>query len=164
MSGLSISDPSLWQSLGAALACGLAIGLERQLRGHAAGMRTCALIAIGSMLYARMGSAVASEAGGDPTRIVGQIVTGVGFLGAGVIFNRKRVVRGMTTAAVIWTLAGIGTLAGVGAPGLALVMAGVVLVVLVGIAALESRVAFLRRGDHADVPVEPRTGQDEARF
>lgn len=154
MDGLEISDPTFWVSLGAALLCGLAVGLERQLRGHAAGLRTCALIAMGSMLFARMGAALQTE-GGDPTRVVGQIVVGVGFIGAGVIFNRKRMVRGITTAAVVWSLAAIGALAGIGAPGTAVVMAAVTLAILILVGSLEKRIPRLRRGDHApreDVP------------
>lgn len=148
MPGLDVADPTLWTALGAALLCGLAIGLQRQLRGHAAGLRTCALISMGCMLFARMGVALDAE-GGDPTRVVGQIIVGVGFLGGGVIFNRKRIVRGMTSAAVIWSLAAIGSLAGIGAPVTALVVAGAVLAVLVLVGTLEGAIPQLRRGDHA---------------
>ena len=83
------------------------------------------------------------------SRVLGQVVTGVGFIGAGVMLAREGLVLGVTSAAVIWTLAGIGALVGLDHHGAALVLTLVVLAVLVGIQALESGVRHLRRGDYA---------------
>lgn len=151
MSALDLGDSGFWSSLGAALLCGIAIGLERQLRGRPAGLRTCALIALGSMIFARLGLAL-SAPNGDPARMAGQIVVGVGFLGAGVIFNRRRIVHGMTTAAVVWILAAVGTVAGVGYPATALVVTGIALTVLLVVGFLEGRLDVLARGEHRPPP------------
>ncbi len=98
--------------VGMALLCGLIIGLERQWRQHPAGLRTNALISLGSCLFASISTLVEHESG--PTRIAGQIVTGVGFLAGGVILRDGLTVKGLTTAATIWCTAAIGTLAGCG--------------------------------------------------
>jgi putative Mg2+ transporter-C (MgtC) family protein len=153
-----LANPDLWWAVGASLLCGFGIGLERQLRGHAAGLRTCALITLGSMLFARLGLALYVHAGqpvGDPTRMAGQVVVGVGFLGAGVIFNHRRIVHGMTTAAVVWLLSALGALAGVGAPGTAVALAAVALLALVLVGLLEGRSSWLRHGLHANAAGDP---------
>jgi putative Mg2+ transporter-C (MgtC) family protein len=107
----------LWRSL-AALAAGAAVGIERGYRGRAAGMRTYALVSFGSSLLvgaAELAHAWAATPGmGDPTRVVQGIVTGIGFLGAGVIIRENFSVRGLTTAASIWVIAGIGVVFGSG--------------------------------------------------
>lgn len=86
-----------------AVALGGLIGLERELRGYPAGIRTMALITMGSMLF----TDVSQILGGDD-RVAAGIVTGIGFLGAGVIFREGYTVRGVTTAATIWACAAIG--------------------------------------------------------
>src|SRR5262245_51128737 len=95
------------QRLTAAGLIGMVVGLERELRDKPAGIRTMILISVGSCLFAmisqRMGAANA-----DPTRIAAQIVTGVGFLGAGAILRDARTIFGLTTAATIWMLAAVG--------------------------------------------------------
>ena len=96
--------------LGMALACGLCIGLERQWRQHNAGLRTCALVSLGSALF--LGAAVCLNL--DSTRVSAQIVTGVGFLGAGCIMHSGLSVRGLNTAGTLWCSAAVGTLAGLG--------------------------------------------------
>ena len=98
--------------IGTALLCGLIIGLERQWRQHPAGLRTNALISLGSCLFASLAVLVENEA--SPTRVAAQIVTGVGFLAGGVILRDGLTVKGLTTAATIWCTAAIGTLAGCG--------------------------------------------------
>lgn len=101
----------------AALAAGALIGLERTYRGRAAGLRTYALVALGSaLLVAAAEYAVAwgAPGTGDPTRVVQGIVTGIGFLGAGVIIKEGFSVRGLTTAASIWVVAAIGVAFGMG--------------------------------------------------
>ena len=144
-------DPSqseFWVGVCVASVCGAVIGVERQLRGKPAGIRTSMLICLGTMVFVRLGSLVAG-ASGDSTRVLGQIVTGVGFIGAGVMLAREGLVRGVTSAAVIWTLAAIGALVGFGRYGAALVLAVLVLAVLSGVQALERVVGRLRRGDYA---------------
>ena len=105
--------------LAGALIAGTLIGLERSYHGRAAGMRTYALVCLGSALVVLAASFPHSIAAGaaDPgvTRVVQGIVTGIGFLGAGVIVKEGLSVRGLTTAASIWVTAGIGILIGLGA-------------------------------------------------
>jgi len=86
-----------------AAALGAFIGLERELRGYPAGVRTVALVTLGAALFTDVGQLL----GGDD-RVAAGIVTGIGFLGAGVIFREGYTVRGITTAATIWSAAAIG--------------------------------------------------------
>ncbi len=136
---------AFWMTVGVAVLCGGLVGLERQVRGKAAGVRTSILICLGTAVFIHMGTSVAGE-GTDPTRVLGQLVTGVGFLGAGVMFSREGVVSGVTTAAVVWVLAAIGSAIGFGHHLAALVLAGVTVAVLVGVELLESSVRWLARG------------------
>jgi len=92
-----------------AVLLGAVIGLERQLRQHEAGLKTNALVSAGSAIFVAMAYTV-----GEPDRIVGQIVTGIGFLGAGIIMRDGMHVRGLNTAATLWCSAAIGALAGAG--------------------------------------------------
>jgi len=85
----------------------------------------------------------------DPTRVLGQVVTGIGFLGAGVIIAREGLVRGVTSAAVIWVLAGIGAMIGFGLFLPALAISFITVGILTGIELLENSVRRLRRGVHA---------------
>jgi putative Mg2+ transporter-C (MgtC) family protein len=97
-----------------ALALGAVVGLERQWRQRMAGLRTNALVALGSSLFELLGTGLAPERGADPTRIAAYVVSGVGFLGAGVLIRDGGTVRGINTAATIWCSAAIGVLAGAG--------------------------------------------------
>jgi len=125
---------------------GGAIGLERELGGKPAGLRTNILICIGSVLYTHLSIAMLSAiAGGggtgtDPTRVAGQIVTGVGFIGAGTILHARGAVVGLTSAATIWVVAAIGVALGSGyyLEGIATTL--VVLVVLAGLGRVETLV------------------------
>ena len=87
---------------------GFLIGLERESAGKDIGIRTTSLITLGSTLF----TLISANLTGDPTRIVGQIVTGVGFIGAGLIFKENNHTHGLTTAATIWCAAAIGSLVG----------------------------------------------------
>ncbi len=104
----------------AALVCGGIVGLDRELRSLAAGMRTHALAAEGAALFALAGILMASEAhaigyaGADPSRIASTVAQGIGFLAAGVIFGSAARVKGLTTAAGLWTTAAIGIACGAG--------------------------------------------------
>ena len=95
--------------------CGAMVGLERELAGKAAGLRTNLLICLGSMLFTEASHRLADAFGGDSTRVAAQIVTGIGFIGAGVILhNEHGGVKGLTTAALIWMMAAVGMLIGAG--------------------------------------------------
>jgi len=103
----------LW-SLVMAVLLGGAIGLERELRGKAAGLRTNILICLGSTLFTHLSIHLAGGSG-DPGRIAAQVVTGIGFLGAGTILHTRGAIAGLTSAATIWLVAAIGVAIGTGA-------------------------------------------------
>jgi len=121
---------------------GAAIGLEREYRRKPAGLRTNILIALGSALFTIL-SLEATKTVGDPSRVAGQIVTGIGFLGGGAIMRNRNTVHGMTTAATIWVNAAIGVGAGMGRYALATFTAALTLVVLVLLPPIE--IYFERR-------------------
>lgn len=104
-----------------AIALGAAIGLERQWRLRTAGIRTNALVSAGSALFVVLGAIGIEGATADPTRVAAQIVSGIGFLGAGVILRDGANIRGLTTAATLWCAAAIGSLAGAGMEEVALI-------------------------------------------
>ncbi|MBW8872722.1 MAG: MgtC/SapB family protein [Leifsonia sp.] len=94
---------------------GAAIGMERQWRLRTAGIRTNALVSVGASLFVVMGAVGLGEnPGADPTRVAAQVVSGIGFLGAGVILRDGFNIRGLTTAATLWCAAAVGSLAGAG--------------------------------------------------
>ncbi len=95
-----------------ALLLGSIIGLERQFRRHPGGLHTTALVALGSAAYVISGVLVGDASG--PARVAGQVVTGVGFLCAGVVMHQGVTVRGINTAATIWCASAVGVLAGLG--------------------------------------------------
>jgi putative Mg2+ transporter-C (MgtC) family protein len=103
----------------AAALVGAGLGLERELHGHQAGMRTHVLVSLGSAIFTVLSiygfSASPGTASPDPTRISAQIVTGIGFLGAGAIIKYGTNIRGLTTAASLWVVASVGVAAGAGA-------------------------------------------------
>ena len=97
-----------------ALVLGAAIGLERQWRQRMAGLRTNALVALGAALFELLAVLMSGQHGVDPTRIAAYVVSGIGFLGAGVILRDGVNIRGINTAATIWCSSAIGVLAGAG--------------------------------------------------
>lgn len=101
------------------LSLGAAIGFERQWRARTAGLRTNALVSLGATLFVVLGAH--GFAGGDPTRVAAQVVSGIGFLGAGVIMKRGPSISGLNTAATLWASAAVGCLAGAGSPLIAAV-------------------------------------------
>src|SRR4026209_2423943 len=103
---LNPDSPAFWYRLGTAILCGGIIGLERQLRGKAAGIRTSILICLGTELSVSLGASFQGERV-DPTRVLAQVVSGIGFLGGGVILAREGAIVGVTSAAVIWGLAAL---------------------------------------------------------
>jgi putative Mg2+ transporter-C (MgtC) family protein len=140
--------PLFWTRVAVAIGCGAAVGIERQLRGKPAGIRTSILICVGTQLFVTLGASF-QGAGADPTRVLGQVVTGIGFLGAGVIMTRETLVVGVTSAAVVWLLAAIGAAVALGFEPAAVAVTSVALGVLLGVQWLENTFAALRRGVHA---------------
>jgi putative Mg2+ transporter-C (MgtC) family protein len=130
---ISFEFDILGRLLAAAL-LGAALGLEREIHGHPAGMRTHMLVAIGSAVFTVLSiygfPKTADTAATDPSRISAQIVTGIGFLGAGAIIKYGTNIRGLTTAASLWVVASIGLAAGVGAYFLAVAGTLIALVAL----------------------------------
>jgi putative Mg2+ transporter-C (MgtC) family protein len=109
---------------------GAVIGLEREFRSKPAGFRTMILICVGSCLYTILSKEAALIGGSSPDRIASNIVTGVGFIGAGVIFKEGISVNGLTTAALIWITAALGMAIGYHNYPLAIVVASMVVVAL----------------------------------
>lgn len=114
------------------------IGLEREIRLKSAGLRTHALVGVGSalmMLVSKYGFFDVLQPGSvsaDPSRVAAQIVSGIGFIGGGLIFVRKDIVHGLTTAATIWLTAGVGMACGGGLPLLALAATAAHFVIAIG--------------------------------
>ena len=140
-------DPEMrefWQHLGTAILCGGIIGIERQLRGKAAGIRTSILICLGTAIFVALGASLGPAA--DPTRVLAQVVSGIGFLGGGVILARKGLVTGVTSAAVIWVLAALGAMIGLGHLRATMVLTLATLGILIGVELLEGAFRKLREG------------------
>lgn len=97
-----------------AIVAGGIVGWERQRSNKSAGLRTNTLVALGACIYVLINVNLSNHDGSDPTRIIGQIVTGIGFLGAGVILHHEANIHGLTTAATVWCSAALGCLAGLG--------------------------------------------------
>ncbi|MGF6535185.1 putative Mg2+ transporter-C (MgtC) family protein [Paraburkholderia sp. GAS206C] len=110
----------------AAFACGIAIGLERQMRQRTAGLRTITLVASGACLFVTLG--VLTGNGTGVTQIASYVVSGVGFLGGGVIMRDKGSIQGINTAATLWCAAAVGVLCGAGHYGPALAGTTIVLI------------------------------------
>lgn len=115
-----------------ALAGGLGalIGVERELHQRTAGLRTNTLIAVGSALFTILSTELALGTGADPTRISAQIVTGIGFLGAGAIIKYGTSIRGLTTAGSLWATAALGMAAGAGQIVIALTGCAIIVISL----------------------------------
>ena len=140
-----ITFPTILLRLGLALVLGAVVGFERESREHAAGMRTNALVSLGSCLFTIISAFGFMDLLGiahvqlDPTRIASYVVAGIGFLGAGSIFLQPEAnkVKGLTTAATIWLLAAIGMACGAGLLAVAVATTLLALVVLVGLRLVE---------------------------
>jgi len=149
--------------LALAAGLGLIVGIERERREHAAGMRTHAIVAVGSamfMLVSTYGFPLVPQGVDfrfDPGRIAAQVVSGIGFLGAGVIFTRRNTVHGLTTAASVWAVCGIGLAAGGGLTIVAIAGTIFMLAIQGGLRSLEAQIFPHREtrhritieGDHA---------------
>lgn len=153
-------DPLTWQGLLCCFLSGAIVGLERQLRGKPVGVRTSALICTGTYIFVAISHCVATGVT-DPSRIIGQVVTGIGFLGAGVILTRQGMVIGVTSASAIWVLAAIGVVIGLGFFWLGVKLAVLTVIVLVGVDLLETQFESLQRGVHSKSPTTHRAKGSE---
>jgi putative Mg2+ transporter-C (MgtC) family protein len=142
--------------LGFAFVLSALIGLERELRQKSAGLRTYTIVGLSSaliILISKYGFTDIIQEGRivlDPSRIAAQIVSGIGFIGGGVIFVRKDLVRGLTTAATIWLTSAVGMACGAGLPILALAVTACHFIVIAGFPIIERRLPISRR---ATVPL-----------
>jgi len=124
-----------------AVILGALVGFERQIRGKAAGLRTNTLICLGAAVFTIISQRMAAGNADSVTRIAAQIVTGVGFLGAGAIIRDRVGVHGLTTAATIWLVASIGMACGAQYYYLATISALIAIIVLFGLGKLEGPLA-----------------------
>ena len=141
-----IYNIEFWTKILVSVLCGGIIGFERQIRGKPAGIRTSILICLGTQVFVSHGTSLAA---GDQYRVLAQVVTGIGFLGAGLMISQEGTVRGVTSAAVIWVLAAIGATIGLGRLTEALVLVLVTVGVLSGVEYMENSIRKLRSGVHA---------------
>jgi len=163
----SVSDPLRFELLVKvllAVVLGSAVGAERELSGKPAGLRTTILICVGAALFTHLSIAIGvmslaatGQPYGDVTRIAAQIVTGIGFLGAGAILHDRGSIIGLTTAATIWVVAAIGMAVGSGAYVEAVGTTVVVGLVLVGLKPIERKLVTMRRTVTATLRVAPNT-------
>lgn len=148
---MPISNWEIFGRLFLALVLGGLIGLERESHGRPAGFRTHILVSLGSALvmilsvYSFANLVVTRRLNYDPGRLAAQVVSGIGFLGAGTILREGPTIRGLTTAASLWVVAGIGMAAGVGAYFAAIVATSLVVVTLFYLSKLEQRFLATKR-------------------
>jgi uncharacterized membrane protein YhiD involved in acid resistance len=144
----------------AGLALGAIIGFERELHRQPAGFRTHSLVSLGAALFAIISGYGYGGAAIDPTRITAQIVSGIGFIGAGTILQYRGHIRGLTTAASLWSVAAIGTATGTGLYVLAVLGTVLILVVLSLLDRVESYARrHLALGLDADDMTEPERAE-----
>lgn len=143
-------EPFNWVALLCCAVNGLLIGAERQTRGKPVGIRTSILIISGTYFFMSM-AVYLSPNTLDQARVLGQIITGVGFLGAGVMMTQDGKIHGVTSAAVIWVLASMGMMIGLGLLQQSVIMTLLVLTVLLGVDKAENRIQALRRGVHQKI-------------
>jgi len=141
-----LHDPTVYQLLISA-GLGALIGLERELAGKDPSLRTFMLISMGSCLFSMIsGIAAYGVPNADPGRISAQIVTGIGFLGAGAIFRSRAGVSGLTTAALMWLTAGVGMSVGLGKTHLGVTAAVIALLVMVALKIVHKTIRRFRPG------------------
>jgi putative Mg2+ transporter-C (MgtC) family protein len=144
--------------------CGTAVGLEREAKDKPAGVRTLALICMGSTIFTLASILVAENTLADRGRIAAQVVTGIGFLGAGVIIRERGTIVGLTTGATIWTVAAIGVVIGAGyaVPGIVLTI--IVMVALTIIRRFEERLFEPYGRRHFRLMYQPARGKSLVRL
>lgn len=139
-------SPFSWTEILCAMVAGAIIGFERQLLGKPIGIRTSILICVSTYAFATF-----SSINNEPTldlRVIGQIITGIGFLGAGVILTRDGIVIGVTSAACIWILAAIGITIGTNHSASGIKLSILAVIILWGVDSAEKRIKALRKGLH----------------
>ncbi len=143
-----------------AVLCGLIIGIERESKGKPAGLRTLVLISLGSSLFVQVSIVIATKIG-DPGRVAAQIVTGIGFLGAGAIIQKSEqgYVAGLTTAASIWVTAAVGMLVGLGHYAMAIVGVSIVVLALRLLGSLEGYLFYDSNVDLKKILFESNFGK-----
>jgi putative Mg2+ transporter-C (MgtC) family protein len=144
--------------LALAVVAGGAIGFERQIAGKPAGLRTNILICLGSALLMDLSINVANAGQGrigDPARLAAQVVTGIGFIGAGTIMQARGAITGLTSAATIWVVAAIGLTVGAGFYLEAMGATAMVMLVLAGLGNVEHRLLRARRTMNATIRTRP---------
>ncbi|MDQ3880799.1 MAG: MgtC/SapB family protein [Chloroflexota bacterium] len=146
--------------LAVGLLLGAAIGFERELQRQPAGFRTHSLVALGAAIFTVVSGFAFFGADADPTRIAAQIVTGIGFIGAGTIIRHNASVRGLTTAASLWAVAAVGTASGAGLYVVAIGSAILIIVVLWLFDRFEELLLRRFRGDRT-LAAEPSEGRVE---
>jgi len=162
-----ISFPTILLRLSVALFLGALVGLERESRDHEAGMRTNALVALGTALFTIisafgfLGFLSLAHIQIDPTRIASYVVAGIGFLGGGVIFLRQESerVKGVTTAATIWVVAAIGMACGAGLLLEAVTVTAFALIILVGFRYIETFLLPHRKSNAHHIHIETTAAQ-----
>ena len=142
-------DPAIPIRLVLAAILGGLIGIEREIRDKPAGLRTNILICVGSTLFMSLSTQVAQLLGGDPTRIAAQIISGIGFLGAGAVLHSHGFVLGLTTAATIWVVAGVGMALGSGMYMVAAFATAMSLVTLYFLSFIEDKIQGRRSYSYA---------------
>lgn len=143
-------DPYNWDSILTAIFCGAIIGLERQLRGKPVGIRTSSLIVLGTYLFLSTAFMLKGDIV-DPSRVVGQVITGIGFLGAGVMLAKDGAVVGVTSAATIWVLAAVGVMISTNNNVNAIRISVLVVIILYGVDLLETHTKAFSKGVHNKV-------------
>jgi putative Mg2+ transporter-C (MgtC) family protein len=143
-----------------ALGLGAIVGLERELQRQPAGFRTHGMVSLGAAIFTVVSAYAFSGIGTDPTRIAAQVVSGIGFIGAGTIIQSRGGVRGLTTAASLWAVAGIGMAAGAGLYAVAVIGTALMLVVLWLFDRIEHW-ARVRMGLPEEDPREPEMESEE---
>jgi putative Mg2+ transporter-C (MgtC) family protein len=155
-----VTDIELLARLALAAVLGMVVGFEREHAGHTAGVRTHLLVAVGSALFTELSFvAFASSGDADAARVAAQVVTGIGFLGAGAILRYGRVVRGLTTAASIWAVAALGMAAGTGEYVLGI---GGTVIILLALAPLRAVVRTIFGGQGAPMELRARLASENA--
>ena len=148
-----------------AVLLGSLVGIERELQSEEAGLRTHALVALGAAMFTVVSSNAFQSLSPDPTRIAAQIVTGIGFIGAGTIIRQERSVRGLSTAASLWAVGAVGMACGAGLYVFAVGGTVLALVVLEVLDRMEQAVLRDRvgRGRHAQADEQAHADEGSAR-
>jgi len=151
---LPISDIEMILRVLLAGALGAALGIEREVQHKTAGLRTHTLVAAGAALFSVAGASVAVD-GADPTRVAAQVVTGIGFIGAGGMIKTGFTMTGITTAATLWFAAALGVASGLGLYWVASAALLVALAAMVGFAPFRG---YIRRGKVQPLEIQYRVG------